>query len=61
MIKIVLLIIIAICVTIIYDARKITEKYFSSTINNKQIKLMKVVSFIIAIVAAFILYYILKK
>ena len=61
MIKIVLLIIIAICVTVIYDARKIVEKYFSSTINNKQIKLMKIVSFVIAIVSAFIIYYLYTK
>lgn len=59
MIKIILLIIIAICVTVIYDTRKIAEKYFSSTINNKQIKLLKIVGFVIAIISA-IIFYILK-
>ena len=50
MIKLILLIIIAICVKTIYDARSIAKKYFSTSDINKQIKLLKIVGFIIAII-----------
>lgn len=56
MMKILLLIIIAICVIVIYDTREIADKYFSSNINNRQIKLMKIISFIIAIISSIIFY-----
>ncbi len=45
--KIFLIVIIAICVMAIYDARKIAEKYFSSTDKNKATKTIKAVGFIV--------------
>ncbi len=55
MIKIILLIIIAICVTVIYDARRIGERYFSSSMKNKQINMLKIFGFIIGIICAVML------
>lgn len=43
--KIFLLIIIAICVTAIYDARKIAEKFLSDGNINRQAKAIKLISF----------------
>ena len=56
MIEIILLIIIAICITIIYDARDIIEKYFSSVDLNKQAKVLKIIGTIVAIACALALY-----
>ena len=55
MIKIILLIIIAIGVTAIFDARRIAEKYFSTQDINKQVLLLKAVGFLVSIVSAIIL------
>ena len=60
MIKLILLIIIAICVKIIYDARSIADKYFSTSEINKQVKLLKIVGFIVAIICAIILYFLIN-
>ena len=43
----VLMIVMAICVMAIYDARKIGEKFFSSPDKNKITKIIKLVGFII--------------
>ena len=59
MIKIILLIIIAISVTVIYDARKIAKKYFSSSDINRQVLLLKVVGFLVAVISAIALSFIL--
>ena len=48
--KIFLLIVIAICVTAIYDARKIGEKFFSSSDKNKVVKLIKLFGFIVCVI-----------
>lgn len=55
MIKMLLLIIIAIGVTIVFDARKIAEKYFSSSDINKQALLLKAVGFLVSVICAIIL------
>ena len=52
MIKIILLIIIEISVTIIYDARSIANKYLSSGNINNQIKMLKIIGFITAIICS---------
>ena len=54
MIKIILLIIIAIGVTAIFDARKIAEKYFSTQDINRQALLLKAVGFLVSSVSAII-------
>ncbi len=59
MIKIILLIIIAIGVTAIFDARKIAEKYFSTQDINKQALLLKAVGFLVSVVSAIILSFLL--
>ena len=59
MIKIILLIIIAIGVTAIFDARKIAEKYFSTQDINRQALLLKAVGFLVSIVSAIILTFLL--
>lgn len=59
MIKIMLLIIIAIGVTAIFDARRIAEKYFSSSDINKQALLLKAVGFLVSVVSAIILSFLL--
>ena len=55
MIKIILLIIIAIGVTTIFDARRIAEKYFSTQDINKQALLLKAVGFLVSAICAIIL------
>lgn len=54
MIKIILLIIIAIGVIAIFDARKIAEKYFSTQDINRQALLLKAVGFLVSSVSAII-------
>lgn len=54
MIKIILLILIAIGIIAIYDARKIAEKYFSSQDINRQALLLKVVGFLVCSISAII-------
>ena len=53
--KLILWIIIAIGVTAIFDARKITKKYFSSKDVNLTIKVMKAMGFLVCTVAGSIL------
>ena len=52
--KIVLIIIIAVCVMAIYDARKIGEKFFSSADKNRITKLIKLIGFIILVICGVI-------
>ncbi len=52
------LIIMAISVTIIYDARIIAEKMFSSNETNETTKVLKIVSFLTFLIGAGILYFI---
>ena len=59
MIRIILLIIIAIGVTAIFDARRIAEKYFSSSDINKQVLLLKAVGFLVSEICAIILTFLL--
>ncbi len=59
MIKIILLVIIAIGVKTIFDARSIAEKYFSTQDINKQVLLLKAVGFLVSIVSAIILTFVL--
>lgn len=54
MIKIILLIIIAIGVTAIFDSRKIAEKYFSTQDINRQALLLKAVGFLVSSICAII-------
>ncbi len=61
MIEIILLTIIAISVKVIYDARSITEKYFSNEDENKQIRLLKGVGFLVSIICAIILYFLIRR
>ena len=61
MIEIILLIIIAICITIIYDAREIIKKYFSSVDLNKQAKVLKIIGTIVAIACALALYFLIRR
>jgi Na+/proline symporter len=61
MIEIILLIIIAICITIIYDARDIIERYFSSVDLNKQAKVLKIIGTIVAIACALGLYFLIRR
>ena len=61
MIEIILLIIIAVGVKMIYDARSIVEKYFSNSDENKQIRLLKGVGFLVSIVCAIILYFLISR
>lgn len=53
--KIFLLVIIAIGVTIIYDARKITKKYFSNQDQNKTAMILKILGFLICAISGTIL------
>ena len=46
----VLVIVMAICVMAIYDARRLGEKFFSSPDKNKITKLIKMISFIILVI-----------
>ena len=52
--KIFLLIIIAISVTAIYDARKIGDKFFSSSDKNKVARIIKILGLILCIVCGII-------
>ena len=61
MIKIILLIIISICVTVVYDARQIAEKYFSKGQTNKQVKMLKIIAFIIAIICGLIIIFLFRR
>ena len=54
MIKIILLIVIAIGVKTIFDARKIAEKYFSTQDINRQALLLKAVGFLVSAICAII-------
>jgi ABC-type nickel/cobalt efflux system permease component RcnA len=51
MMKLLLLIVIAIGVTLIYDARKITTKYFSNQDKNKTAMLLKLVGFLFCVIS----------
>lgn len=53
-IKLLLIVIIAICVKLIYDAREICEKYFSSSMKNKQVTLIKITGFAVGIICTII-------
>lgn len=53
--KILLIIIIAICVTCIYDARKIGERFFSSGNINKLTRQIKIISFVVLVICSIIL------
>lgn len=48
--KVVILIIIAICVTAIYDARKIGEKILSKESINKKTRIIKIIAFIVLVI-----------
>lgn len=49
-------IILAISVTMIYDARTIATKMFSSNETNETTKVLKVVGFIMSLIGLFIIY-----
>lgn len=53
------LIIMAISVTAIYEARSIAKKYFSSNETNETTKVLKIVSFITFLIGSGIIYIIL--
>lgn len=53
------LIIMAISVTVIYDARSIAKKLFSSNETNETTKVLKIVSFITFLIGCGIIYIIL--
>ena len=59
--KIVLLVIIAICVMAIYDARKIGEKFFSSPDKNKITRIIKLIAFILCIICGIVLCFLKQK
>ena len=59
--KLFLLIIIAICVMAIYDAREIAEKFFSTTDRNKVSKIIKLLGFIILVICGIIFCYLKWK
>lgn len=54
-IQLISLIIIAVGVVMIFDARKITEKWFSFSDRNNGVKILKVIGFIISVVGAIII------
>ena len=54
-IQIVALIVIAIGVVMIYDARKISKKWFSFGDRNSSVKILKIIGFIIAIIGSLII------
>ena len=58
--KLFLMIIIAICVTAIYDARKIAVDNFSTSDKNKVVMIIKIIAFLISIVAAIGLYFCMR-
>lgn len=49
-------IILAISVTMIYDARTIAKKMFSSNETNETTKVLKIVGFIMSLISLFIIY-----
>ena len=53
--KLFLFLIVAIGVVLIYDAREIVTKYFSSNDKNKVISALKVVGFALAIISGLII------
>ncbi len=53
-IKIVALIIVTIGVVMIYDARKISQKWFSFGDRNDSTKILKIVGFIVSIIGSLI-------
>ena len=61
MIKIILLIIIAISVHVIYDARNVANKYLSRENINKEVKMLKFVAFLVAIICSIILYFLIRR
>lgn len=54
-IKLILVIIIAIGVTAIYDARKIVNKYFSKQDQNTAVLIVKIIGTILSIISAIVL------
>jgi hypothetical protein len=54
--KIVLLILVAIGIITIYDARSLSKKFFSNSDRNSSVILLRIVGFIISIVAGIIIY-----
>lgn len=54
--KVLLVILIAIGVTAIYDAREITKKYFASQDQNKMTFVLKCIGFLISIISGIIYY-----
>ena len=52
--KIILLIIIAIGVTCIYDARKISQKFFSSEDSNKMCTILKLIGIVMCVICGVI-------
>ena len=61
MVKVILIIIIAVSVHIIYDARSVANKYFSRENINKQVKMLKIVGFLLAIICSIILYFCIRR
>lgn len=53
--KLVMWILVAIGVTLIYDARKITTKYFDSQDKNRTTSLIKILGFVISAICGVIL------
>lgn len=54
-IKLILVIIIAIGVTAIYDARKIVNKYFSKQDQNAAVLIIKIIGTIVSLISAVVL------
>ena len=53
--KLFLIIMIALGVTAIYDARKITTKYFSNQDQNKMVNILKVVGFLVCVICGILI------
>lgn len=53
-IQIISLIVVAIGVVMIYDARKLSKKWFSFGDRNSSVKILKIVGFILAVIGALI-------
>lgn len=54
-IKIIALIVVALGVIMIYDARKLSKKWFSFGDRNDSTKILKIVGFIVAIIGSLII------
>lgn len=54
-IKIISFIIIAIGVIMIYDARKLSQKWFSFGDRNSVVKILKILGFILAVIGAIVI------